>query len=255
MNADGSNQTRLTNTAAIDRHPEWSPDGTRITFVSFLNGPSEIYSMNTDGPGQSNITNTPASHDFSPNWQPISDSTPPTLNTPTTAVTKVTTSASGTAVDYTASATDDEDGSVPINCSPASGSLFPIGSTQVNCSATGAAGNRVSASFEVKVVYDFGGGSGGSFGEPAKATELNQMAAGAGVPVKFGLGADYGLDIFAAGYPTSKRIDCSTGLPTDPVEETAAVTKSGLTYDAATGLYTYVWKTRGRGRAPAGNSI
>jgi probable HAF family extracellular repeat protein len=171
------------------------------------------------------------------------DSTPPTLNIPTTGVTKVTSSASGATVDFTATATDETDGSVPIDCSPASGSLFSIGTTKVNCSASDAAGNRASGSFEVKVVYDFGNGSGGGFGEPVRDTEVNQLAAGAGVPVKFGLGADYGLNIFAEGYPASKQIDCSTGLPTDPVEETATVTKSGLSYDAASGLYTYVWKT------------
>jgi hypothetical protein len=95
------------------------------------------------------------------------DSTPPTLHIPTSPITKVTTSASGTTVDYTASATDDVDGSVPINCTPASGSLFPIGTTQVNCSASDVAGNQASGSFEVKVTYDFGSGSGGSFGEPS----------------------------------------------------------------------------------------
>ena len=34
MNADGSGQTRLTNNPAADGFPTWSPDGTRIAFVS-----------------------------------------------------------------------------------------------------------------------------------------------------------------------------------------------------------------------------
>jgi hypothetical protein len=62
------------------------------------------------------------------------------------------------------------------------------------------------------------------------------------VPVKFGLGADLGLNIFASGYPTSKKISCSTGLPIDPLEETVTVSKSGLRYDSAIGLYPYYWK-------------
>ena len=53
------------------------------------------------------------------------------------------------------------------------------------------------------------------------------MAAGAGVPVKFGLGADYGLNIFAAGYPNSTKISCSTGLPTDPVERPPPSARAG----------------------------
>jgi hypothetical protein len=72
------------------------------------------------------------------------------------------------------------------------------------------------------------------------------------VPVKFGLGGDFGLNIFAAGYPTSKQVACPNGLPPDVVEETSTATKSGLTYDATSGLYTYVWKTD---RAWRGTSV
>ncbi|CAA9443712.1 MAG: hypothetical protein AVDCRST_MAG02-24 [uncultured Rubrobacteraceae bacterium] len=53
-----------------------------------------------------------------------------------------------------------------------------------------------------------------------------------------------GLSIFASGYPTAKRIDCQTGMPSDPVEETVTASTSGLQYDAASGLYSYVWKTQ-----------
>jgi hypothetical protein len=126
-------------------------------------------------------------------------------------ITEVATSASGATVSFTATATDDVDGSVPVDCSSASGSLFATGTTQVSCSATDAAGNQASGFFQVKVVYDFGNGSGGGFGEPVRDTELNKLAAGAGVPVKFGLGADYGLNTFAVGYPASNKVDCSTG--------------------------------------------
>ena len=34
MDADGSNQRRLTNRPGSDDHPEWSPDGTKIAFNS-----------------------------------------------------------------------------------------------------------------------------------------------------------------------------------------------------------------------------
>jgi serine/threonine protein kinase len=57
MNADGSNQTRLTNNpAADDRFPSWSPDGSRIAFAS----KHEIYVMNADGSNQTRLTNNPA---------------------------------------------------------------------------------------------------------------------------------------------------------------------------------------------------
>jgi len=48
-NADGSNIRRLTNNAATDDQPAWSPDGSHIAFVSDRTGQSEIYIMNADG--------------------------------------------------------------------------------------------------------------------------------------------------------------------------------------------------------------
>ena len=72
---------------------------------------------------------------------------------------------------------------------------------------------------------------------------LNTVRAGQSVPVKFQLGGDRGLDILAAGSPTSATIPCAGGVPIDPIEETATAGASGLNYSATTQTYTYVWKT------------
>jgi dipeptidyl aminopeptidase/acylaminoacyl peptidase len=48
-NADGSNISRLTNNAATDDQPAWSPDRSHIAFVSDRDGSPEIYIMNADG--------------------------------------------------------------------------------------------------------------------------------------------------------------------------------------------------------------
>jgi len=72
---------------------------------------------------------------------------------------------------------------------------------------------------------------------------VNAAKAGQGIPVKFGLGGDRGLDIFQMGYPKAVQIGCTDGMPTDLVEETVAAGGSGLQYDPATDTYTYVWKT------------
>ena len=49
MNADGADQTNLSNNAASDRDPAWSPDGSKIAFESDRDGNFEIYVMNADG--------------------------------------------------------------------------------------------------------------------------------------------------------------------------------------------------------------
>ena len=70
MNADGSEQTNLTNDLEADyREPDWSSDGTKIAFFTFRDGDGEIYLMNPDGSGPTRLTNVPGS-DASPDWSP-----------------------------------------------------------------------------------------------------------------------------------------------------------------------------------------
>ncbi len=67
MNADGSGQTNLTNDAASDQAPSWSPNGKLIAFDSNRDGDFEIFVMNADGSGQTQLT-TNAARDASPSW-------------------------------------------------------------------------------------------------------------------------------------------------------------------------------------------
>ena len=69
MDADGSNQTRLTNNPAYDDQPHWSPDGTKIAFISDRDGNFEIYSMSATGSDVTRLTNNPAGDGF-PAWSP-----------------------------------------------------------------------------------------------------------------------------------------------------------------------------------------
>ena len=72
---------------------------------------------------------------------------------------------------------------------------------------------------------------------------VNVVNAGSSIPVKFSLGGDKGLNIFAAGYPFSVSIACDFAGLTNDITETVTAGNSSLSYDAATDSYTYVWKT------------
>ncbi len=69
MGADGSSPTRLSDGAGHDTEPAWSPDGTRIAFVSSRDGNSELYVMDADGSDVTRLTTTTES-EGNPDWSP-----------------------------------------------------------------------------------------------------------------------------------------------------------------------------------------
>jgi Tol biopolymer transport system component len=88
MNADGTNQTNLTNNnGANDFNSDWSPDAEQIAFASCrmkntLDLPSslvipvrrefscDIYKMNADGTNRTNLTNDAPTGEEDPRWSP-----------------------------------------------------------------------------------------------------------------------------------------------------------------------------------------
>ncbi|MCX7022146.1 MAG: DUF5050 domain-containing protein, partial [bacterium] len=71
MDADGRNQTQLTNHVGNDAYPAWSPDGRRIAFNSDRDGDDfewEIYVMDADGRNQTQLTNHCSVYAWSPIW-------------------------------------------------------------------------------------------------------------------------------------------------------------------------------------------
>ena len=73
MDADGSNQTRLTDDTAFDIFPAWSPDGSQIAFATIRYDDNfEICVMDADGSNPINLTNNPAG-DWTASWSPDGD--------------------------------------------------------------------------------------------------------------------------------------------------------------------------------------
>ena len=69
VRSDGTGIVRLTNNETEDANPAWSPDGTRIAFMSTRDGPHAIYVMNENGSGVKRLT--PLMGDsFRPAWSP-----------------------------------------------------------------------------------------------------------------------------------------------------------------------------------------
>jgi CSLREA domain-containing protein len=163
------------------------------------------------------------------------DATAPTL-APTVTPNPVLSGAAATAA---ANASDNLSGVVSQSCETPQTAL--VGAKSLTCTATDAAGNTAngSVSYQVNSRFAFSG-----FLQPVdNLPAVNIATAGQAVPVKFSIGGNFGLNLFAAGYPASGPIPCEATEAGSTIEETVTAGGSTLTYDAATGRYSYVWKT------------
>jgi HYR domain len=101
-------------------------------------GPTNVHCTATDSNGT-------ATADFQVS---VVDATAPTLFLPADITT------TNTVVTFTATATDIVDGAITPDCQPPSGSTFPIGTTEVVCTATDSSFNVAVGSFFVTVLAD-----------------------------------------------------------------------------------------------------
>jgi hypothetical protein len=146
----------------------------------------------------------------------VGDTTPPVLKLPGT-VSAIATSRSGARVSYTVTATDNVDPNPTVKCTPASGSIFPLGKTPVNCTATDAAGNKSTGTFFVKVTVAWTG-----FLAPVNQDGSSRFPLGLPIALRFALSGasanicDLTAKLFvapldAAGNPGTERP--AVGLP------------------------------------------
>jgi hypothetical protein len=118
-----------------------------------------------------------------------------------------------------------------------------VGAKNFKVNATDNLGNASDKTNAYNINYNFSG-----FFPPVDISNgnnriLNLTKAGSSVPFKFSLSGNQGLDIILPGYPSSQAVNCSEATSNDPLEITAALGSSGLSYDATTNWYNYVWKT------------
>ena len=172
----------------------------------------------------------------------VIDPTPPTISCPANIVVYLPLNSTGTsiAIDYPAvAASDNCSGSVNVVSNPASGSVFPVGTTTVTATATDAASNSTTCSFSVTVLYNFSG----FFSPVNNLPTLNNVNAGRAIPVKFSLSGNKGMNIFALDNPVTVSLNCDSGNPGVDIIETVSAGTSTLNYDAASDRYNYVWAT------------
>jgi len=114
-----------------------------------------------------------------------------------------------------------------------------VGTKTFTVDAVDNAGNSVTKTVSYHVSYNFAG-----FFRPINNLPMwNSVKSGRAVPLKFSLGGDQGLDIFATGYPASEEVNCDSDAVIVGIDETVTAGSSSLSYNATLDQYSYVWKT------------
>nr|MBA3498916.1 PxKF domain-containing protein [Deltaproteobacteria bacterium] len=141
---------------------------------------------------------------------------------------------------------DQIDGVRPVNCVPASGSLFPVGTTQVTCTATDASGNTGTRTFPVTVVnltpptFDWSG-----ILQPINADGSSVFKLSSVVPVKFKLvGASAGITNLVATLTVAKFSNNIFGSDQEASSPGQADAGNVFRYDPAADQYIFNLSTK-----------
>jgi hypothetical protein len=143
----------------------------------------------------------------------VTDTTAPTLSGGTGGLSLTTTSSAGAAISYTAPTADDiVDASPAVRCSPASGSVAPVGDSFVNCSATDNSGNSATSRFPVHVVLLSTETWSATWEEPIGPPAQVTANAGRTLPVKLRIYRD-GVEV-VTGTAFLRLVPCVAGPAT-----------------------------------------
>ncbi|KUN22737.1 hyalin [Streptomyces corchorusii] len=114
------------------------------------------------------------------------------------------TGGNGTVIDFSATAQDAVDGTLPVTCDPPSGSRFPTGTTTVTCTATDSSGNTGTdtATFTVTPAP-----------VPNEADIAVTAATASPVPTYAGLATRTGFTLTNVGPKTARNVVLTTGWP------------------------------------------
>jgi YVTN family beta-propeller protein len=252
VQANGTLEPKATPEVATGRDP-WglavAPDGKSVYAAAFSDRAVRQYDVGADGELVAKATPAVASA-FRPiavAAVPSRDGLAPTID--------LRTPAEGAQYDFGAvvvadySCADEDGGSGLASCEGdvPSGAVLDTSSAgphSFTVTARDAAGNSSTVTHKYTVAdpstgpgYDFGGFLG-SIQDGAR------VKAGDVAPIVFSLGGDLGLDVLAAGSPSSGRVDCDH--PGTPATTEPALSKSGrgLLYNPRTGHYVFLWQTK-----------
>jgi hypothetical protein len=201
-----------------------TPTCTPASGSSFPVGTTKITCWATDSHGNTGVL------EFNVN---VVDTTKPELTVPADMVLTAT-SPAGTVANYTVSATD-LTGPVTAAASPPSGSVCPLGTHPVSCTATDSHGNVTQKSFNVTVIYGWS-----NVLQPINADGTSIFKLGSTIPVKFKLmGASGGITNATARLYCAKMSSGVAGTELEAISTSAADSGNTFRYDSTGGQYIF----------------
>lgn len=204
--------------------------------TTFSLGPTTVAYSAVDGSGNNGSTSVILT---------VTDTTAPSISGTPANISTTTMNAGGKVIIWTdPAASDIVDTDVPVNCSPASGSTFPIGTTSVTCSATDDSGNNAQSSFTVQVSL-----LTVAWKEPVNGPSvINVAKAGRVIPLKVEVFVDgaENVDTGSVTFKLWKSNSCVSAVQ-DAIETFVAVGEAAggnaYVWNADGGFYQYNLKT------------